>query len=67
VGEDGVAPTIESWLDRIHPKDRPRIMTAIQNHCDGKSPALQEDHRLRNKSGQWVWVRCRGRAAAFDD
>ncbi|MYN29930.1 PAS domain S-box protein [Duganella levis] len=56
-------PTVEEWLDYLHPDDRPRIEYGIQLHLASTNEAtgqIRSEHRLRTKSGDWKWVLARG-------
>ena len=38
----------------------------MKSHLDGRTPLYESEHRLRTKSGQWIWVLDRGRVMARD-
>jgi diguanylate cyclase (GGDEF)-like protein/PAS domain S-box-containing protein len=50
----------------VHPDDLPRMKQAMQAHVEGRAPMFVSEHRARNRDGEWVWVRARGRAVARD-
>ncbi|MBV8632215.1 MAG: EAL domain-containing protein [Silvibacterium sp.] len=54
--------TLEHWLDRVHPEDRPRLETELKALCAGKSRKMRSEHRLRDREGFWRWVSVRGLA-----
>ena len=54
-------PHIDTWKDRIHPKDREAVMAALDSHLSGKTEHWETEHRLRTKGKDWVWVLVRGR------
>lgn len=56
----------DEWKNRIHPDDINRVMTALREHLDQKSPGYVEEHRLRCKDGSYKWVLGRGKAL-WDD
>ena len=58
--EDEFGNNIEDWRTRIHPDDRPRVMTDIQAHLMGKSEKFFNEHRGKCKDGHWKWVLSRG-------
>ena len=53
---DELDPTMESWLNRIHPEDRYLVNEAMRAHLAGETRIYEAEHRLRHKSGHWVWV-----------
>jgi diguanylate cyclase (GGDEF)-like protein len=54
--------TLEHWLERVHPDDRPRFETELKALCAGKSRRMHNEHRLRDFFGFWRWVAVRGLA-----
>jgi len=54
--------TLEHWLERVHPEDRPRFETELRALCAGKSRRMRNEHRLRDYFGHWHWVAVRGLA-----
>jgi two-component system CheB/CheR fusion protein len=57
--------TFTSFLDRIHPEDRPAIEAAIDDHLHRRLP-YDVEMRLRTKSGVYRWFRDRGQAVWND-
>ena len=66
LGEKGTRNSYSTWEDRIHPEDKPRILKTLRSHLAGETAAWQEEHRLRNIDGDWIWVLGRGRVAKRD-
>lgn len=48
------------WGARVHENDRPAFLEANQEIADGRVSSHCVEYRARNRSGQWVWIRCRG-------
>jgi PAS domain S-box-containing protein len=44
-----------------HPDDWARAQESLLAHFDGKTPLYETKHRMRDKTGAWIWVRCRGK------
>ncbi len=44
-----------------HPEDRERVAAALQAHLDD-GRIFDLEYRLRRKSGEWLWIQCRGEA-----
>ncbi|MFM1989835.1 MAG: hypothetical protein RJA99_2792 [Pseudomonadota bacterium] len=63
---DEIAPSVDAWRERVHPDDVERVEALLQAHLDGRTPVYECEHRLRAKSGDWVWVLDRGRVVARD-
>ncbi len=61
--EDQELPNMMSvWENTVHSEDHPRVMAAIQDHWQKRTPYYASEHRLRTKSGEYKWVFSRGRA-----
>jgi diguanylate cyclase (GGDEF)-like protein/PAS domain S-box-containing protein len=62
--------TVETEVDadhRIHPEDLPKMREEMRQHLRGDSPLFLSEHRIRDESGQWVWMRARGRVVERDE
>ena len=51
----------EPWRTRVHPDDRAATMEMLERHLEGDTAVYESEHRLRTKSGGWIWVSDRGR------
>jgi PAS domain S-box-containing protein len=61
-----IKPLFSSWEQLIHPDDLPRFMEALNAHLEGKTPFYESEHRLRHKSGEWLWVLDKGKVIERD-
>ncbi len=61
-----IEPRLEAWETLIHPDDLPRVLEVLTAHLEGRTPSYETEHRLRHKSGSWVWVLDRGRVIERD-
>ena len=61
-GEDEIDGQIEDWLDRVHPEDRKQLDEDLRRHIHGDTEFLENQHRIRHRNGDWLWMLCRGRA-----
>lgn len=52
----------EEWEERIHPKDRDRVLEEVRRHLAGETDLYQVDHRIRCKDGSYRWILARGKA-----
>lgn len=55
-----IPKTVATWERWIHPDDQARVMRTLQEHLDGRTGFYETEHRLRHKSGIWIWVLDRG-------
>jgi PAS domain S-box-containing protein len=60
---DGIDPTMDGWLNLIHPDDRPAVQEAMRAHLAGETRIYEVEHRLRHKAGHWIWVLARGKVS----
>jgi PAS domain S-box-containing protein len=44
------------WLERLHPDDREKAKTALQNTIDHKSPTYRCEYRVICRDGQIRWI-----------
>ena len=58
---DEIIPHTTSWERLLHPADKPRVIKALDSHLSGATPFYETEHRLRAKSGEWIWVLDRGK------
>lgn len=61
-----IMPNSKTWVDLIHPDDRPRVLDAIFGYIEGRYPVYSCELRIRMKSGQYRWILDRGRSIARD-
>ena len=55
----------DDWFSRVHPEDRDQLKAAIDAHLNGKTPHIENEHRIERKDGSFENMRCR--ALAFRD
>lgn len=58
---DELEPYVHTWKDLIHPDDAPAVTEALRAHFEARTPTYEIEYRLRNKSGEWLWILARGR------
>jgi len=61
-----VEPHVRSWETLIHPDDKAEVERRLSKHLAGQSAVYEVEHRLRTKSGQWIWILDRGRVVERD-
>ena len=57
---------IATWLDRVHPDDRPGLDAALALQRTPSAEPLEYEHRIRTTAGQTRWVLCRALAVNDD-
>lgn len=50
-----------SWLSRVHPDDRPRILEQVRRQDSGELKYNEFEYRERHQDGHWIWILSRGR------
>ena len=63
---DEIEPHISSWGRMVHPDDLHRVVEAFNAHAKGETPFYECEHRLRCKSGEYIWVLARAKVVARD-
>lgn len=58
--------TIDSWLDTVHPDDRPRVEGNFQSYIDGAIPEYRVEYRQQTKAGGWIWKLSIGKVVEHD-
>ncbi|MBD2665330.1 two-component hybrid sensor and regulator [Richelia sinica FACHB-800] len=60
-GEE-ISNKVEEWSSRVHPEDYGRVIQAIYDHFDHKTPFFQEEYRIKHTDGSYRWILDRGQA-----
>ena len=58
--EDEIGNSYESWEDRIHPEDRPTVLSRLKACVTGSTATFLSEHRVRCKDQSWKWILARG-------
>lgn len=61
-----VPPHFDFWCSRVHPEDLPLARAALRAHLSGERTFYECEHRVRAKSGDWLWILDRGRVVSWD-
>lgn len=62
-----LSDTHEEWTNRIHPDDNARVIQIVKEVLNGNKNPFEMEHRLRKKSGEYIWVLCRGKTVEFNE
>jgi PAS domain S-box-containing protein len=62
---EGALPDNE-FATLVHPDDAPNVALAWFDHLRGISPFYMSEFRIRGESGQYAWIRSRGRVVERD-
>ena len=60
VFREDVEPTVEWWLARLHPDDRPALQAAIAEINSGRREQYELEYRVRHEDGHWLTIWDRG-------
>ena len=59
-GADELSDRFEEWESRLHPDDKPGVLSHIEKFFGGSDSAYEDDFRLRHKDGSYRWIYSRG-------
>ncbi len=59
-------PSLTWWGSQVHPDDLQRVRKAFNAHVKGRTPLYECEHRLRHKSGEYIWVLARAKVMEWD-
>ena len=63
---DEIEPHVRTWEKLVHPEDMPNVTRVLEEHLAGRTSSYETEHRVRHKSGQWIWILDRGRVIERD-
>ena len=58
---------VDGWSVLLHPDDAKSTAQELQKNLDGKTSFYLNEHRVKTKSGGWLWVQARGCVAEYSD
>ena len=59
--DDEIGDSTNEWERRVHPDDLETALRSMNRHMRGETAEYHCEHRIRTKSGEYLWVRGRGR------
>lgn len=60
-GSDELRPSLQEWLDRVHPDDLPDVMRALNRFLVGDEVQFSSYHRVRHRNGEYLWMMVLGK------
>ncbi|MBD2203471.1 PAS domain S-box protein [Calothrix sp. FACHB-1219] len=60
--DDEISNQLEEWSSGIHPEDYDVVMQSLHDHFAQKTPFFQEEYRVKQKDGSYIWILDRGQA-----
>ncbi|MBV5317975.1 MAG: PAS domain S-box protein [Desulfobulbaceae bacterium] len=57
---------VDTWKVLLHPEDEVHVLAVLDAHLAGLTPFYSTEHRLRHKSGQWIWIQDTGKVLQRD-
>lgn len=58
--DDELPNILETWSKNVHPDDLPDALKAVAWSHEKPGQLYENIHRIRHKSGQWIWILDRG-------
>jgi diguanylate cyclase (GGDEF)-like protein/PAS domain S-box-containing protein len=55
-----------AWVEHLHPDDKDRVLSAVQDYFHGNRPLYVVEFRMRCKDGSWKWILARGMLVSRD-
>lgn len=63
---DEIPADVSAWEKLVHPDDKDEIMRVLNQHLQGEAEIYESRHRLKHKSGRWIWVLDKGKVIERD-
>ena len=54
------------WVEHLHPDDKDRVFSLVQENFSGDKPFYVAEFRMRCKDGSWKWILARGKLVSRD-
>jgi PAS domain S-box-containing protein len=58
---------VDTWISGVHSDDLPRVTQVLDEHLQGRRSEYETEHRVRTKSGEWIWILDRGKVIARNE
>lgn len=60
------ANTGAAWLEHLHPDDKNRVISVVQDYFAGHETSYAVEFRMRCRDGSWKWILARGKLVDRD-
>lgn len=57
---------VSVWKELMHPEDADVVLSTLEEHLSGKTVMYSTEHRLRHKTGHWIWIHDIGKVLKRD-
>ncbi|MHC4975706.1 MAG: PAS domain-containing protein [Planctomycetota bacterium] len=61
------SPTLDSWIELLHPDDRQRGFEEFDRHIAGETELFRTESRARTASGEYKWIQDIGRIQEWNE
>ena len=61
-----IEQSFNTWKNLVHPDDWPEVKKTFDEHLQGKTKIYTTEHRLKTKSGDYLWIADRGNVVERD-
>lgn len=59
-------PNVSQWEELVHPEDMKKINNELEKHFSGEISYYSTEHRMKSKSGDWIWILDKGKIVERD-
>ena len=66
-GNDEIGKSVNEWFNRVHPDDIKKLNKDVADHLKGLTAHFENEHRMMNKDGIYLWMLNRGLAIRNED
>ncbi|WP_246028573.1 putative bifunctional diguanylate cyclase/phosphodiesterase [Shewanella atlantica] len=63
---DELQDELRTWQAMLHPEDKSEALNALHKYLNGEVEEFESVHRLKHKSGHYIWVLDRGMIVDWD-
>ncbi len=61
---DEITNSLDEWKDRVHPEELDSVLDCVRQHLEGETPIYVNEHRVKSRNGEYIWVLDRGKVMA---
>lgn len=66
-GEQSCDNLFVEWQKKVHADDRPELQERFAAHLSGESPCYEDEHRVKNRQGRYIWSYSQGKVISRDE